>query len=473
MIHINKDTGGGRDESYYIGDFSSSEDEGERQARDQDRPRTRWTRDTSPLLLLAFPQASGSHWGDCSLDTGAGLQEEHQEDEGPIEDWMILGKVGPEEEDSSIQLHLSYGTSSEDGSQSEDEVETDRMKDSVNEAWALSARDKKGVDWCAPSSFSRRQSLMCQMCNRAGHVSKQCFYQKKSLTCSLCGTGGHIHRSCPRLHCPICGRHQHGRSACEVPAVWKQQCQRCKMTGHLSDVCPDTWRQYHNTITPGAPVLPQQTVHHLKLKRTHANCYNCGSHGHYGFECTQTRMVSGTFLSLPFVCHYDSKEEILQNGTSRLKEAKERVGFMLHPQIAQLSANVSEFCEKLQVVQVRNKPKQKCCIQAPRRKTWPERRRERRQVKMLRREAQAMREGGILGRSGNGDNAEVCPTNPFGKPGSGQPSPEPKKSRSDEMGCRKRSGKWKKMRRMGLKCRGLYSHSDIGSEGHFTKHRVK
>lgn len=48
-----------------------------------------------------------------------------------------------------------------------------------------------------------------------------------------------------------------------------------------------------------------------------------------------------------------------------------------------------------------------------RRKTWPERCRERREMKRLRREAKVRREGGGLLRRSRCNSDEVCPADPF------------------------------------------------------------
>ena len=104
--------------------------------------------------------------------------------------------------------------------------------------------------------------------------------------------------------------------------------------------------------------------------------------------------------------------------------------------------------------------------QAGRRKTWPERRRERREVKKLRREAQARRGGaGLLGRSQNFED-EVCPTAPFrSTQDSHKPSPPPaKKKRKDEedVGRSKKSREAERWKKRGGKKRGdLYCDSDI------------
>lgn len=123
-----------------------------------------------------------------------------------------------------------------------------------------------------------------------------------------------------------------------------------------------------------------------------------------------------------------------------------------------------------QAVQGRSRSEE-TCSRAGRRKTWPEKRRERREVKKLRREAQAKRGGGLLMRSRGNFNDEVCLADHFRSTldDHKQSTPPPQKKRRDEAGGkRNRKGReaerWKK--RGGLKRGDLYPHGDldIGSE---------
>lgn len=146
-----------------------------------------------------------------------------------------------------------------------------------------------------------------------------------------------------------------------------------------------------------------------------------------------------------------------------------------------LSEPTGESGEENEPVQRRSRTKQETCRRAGRRKTWPERRRERQEVKRLRREAQARREGGLLGRSqGNADN-EACHADPFKSPlhGHWASTPPPQKKRKDEAGGRRsrrsrETERWKK--RGGIKRGDLYPHGDIdiGSENLLSpKQRVR
>lgn len=113
-------------ELFFIEDLSSSEDEPEIRSSEGTRtPSCRqpaWlSRESSPPLLLAFSTAS--QWVDSdssqsaasTSDRQVGEEEEGDDSDQPIEEWMILGTEG-QAGDSSIQLHLSYWKSLEEDS---------------------------------------------------------------------------------------------------------------------------------------------------------------------------------------------------------------------------------------------------------------------------------------------------------------------------------------------------------------------
>ncbi|XP_068571548.1 zinc finger CCHC domain-containing protein 7-like [Cebidichthys violaceus] len=445
---------GSKDDIFFIEDLNSSEEEGEMKFSHQKRHSSckraaRLSRESSPPLLLAF-----------NINSGRALQQEEEEEDEedeeesdrPIEEWMLLGgeeQVG----DSSIQLNLSY----RDHCEEEDSGDEDRTVRSVTDTWAVSEKDKRGGDRSLPSRyFMTGRSLICHICKKMGHLAKSCYNHKKCATCVLCGTQGHIQRDCPGRPCLSCGLPSHGPGPCERTRVWNQHCQRCGMSGHLSDACPDTWRQCHLTIRLELPVKPW-TVHILKNKKCPAYCYNCSHRGHYGFECTKRRMISGTFPSLPYVCHYDTIDDVLQCHTRKQKRAKELLSAGSLPPSDQqhLSEATGESGEENQPVQGRSRTKQETCSPAGRRKKWPEKRRERREVKRLRRDAQAIR----VKTSGRYFDDEVCPADLHGH----KQYTHPPRKRKDEAAGKSRKSReaerWKK--RGGIKRGVLYPHGDV------------
>ncbi|XP_076015687.1 zinc finger CCHC domain-containing protein 7-like [Genypterus blacodes] len=440
---------------------SSSEDETETLLSHTDHKKSqKYSRDpSSPPLILALSLPGR----DVTASGSSNLQEEQDEDsDQPIEEWMVLGRE-EQQGDSSIQLNLGYWSSS---SSEDDSGDEDENVESVDDTWAVSEKDKWGPDRSQVSRYYMYGgSLICYNCNRTGHQAKSCHIHKKLPTCTLCGIQGHIQRNCPGRNCPNCGLPSHGRRPCQEPPLWSQHCQRCGMMGHLSDACPDTWRQYHLTIQVDVPIRPQEE--HTRKHVKPAHCYNCSERGHYGYECARRRMVSGTFPSLPYVCHYDTMEDILQRHDRVQRRVKELLNAgPMHLSEHQQSSDGGG--EGSQPPHEKQKRSQEAQSRAGRRKTWPERRRERRELKRLRREIQAKREGVVLlGRSQGSSDEEMDLIAPFRfSLHSDRHALPPHETGKDEAGG-KRSRKsreeerWKKRR--GMKRGDIYPHSELNA----------
>lgn len=122
----------GRGEVFFIEGLSSSEDGPEisdRRRAPSCRQPACLSRESSPPLRLAFSTASGwvhsdSSQSSASSSDGQVGEEEEDDTDQPIEEWMILGTEG-QAGDSSIQLHLSYWNSSEEESGGEGETPID------------------------------------------------------------------------------------------------------------------------------------------------------------------------------------------------------------------------------------------------------------------------------------------------------------------------------------------------------------
>lgn len=463
---------------FFIEDFSSS-------SEDQDVKMTwkqtaRINRTNSPPPILAFSTTSGRNkWPDrCpkpSSSDSLGLEGlgQGEDSDQSVEEWMILDEE-EQEGDSNIQLNLSYSNIGSGDDENKEMFGKDTQTHSpgvtsLQDPWAVSRKDRGfGETTLLWRYYMPGNSLMCPICKRTGHQAKNCHVQKKYPVCVLCGIRGHLQKDCPSRLCPRCGLVSHGLKPCSRPPVWHQHCQRCGMTGHLSDVCPDSWRQYHHTIKMEVP-LRLQTVQACKHERRPAYCYNCSKRGHYGYDCSWRRMISGTFPSLPYVCHYDHVEEALQTNPRTQKKNTE---FVTGAQ----SFLEPHFLEENQLYQKRNKMKQEACSQASRRKTWPERRRARQEVKRLRREAQARKEGGGLGLCQHNLDDESSYLDPFSANQFTSSSKKTKKEVAGYQRSRKsrEAERWKK--RGGTKHGFLYPHKelDIGSENLLSpKQRVR
>lgn len=117
---------GAEDQPVFVEDYCSSEDEGVIELSGQkhhssSKQVARLCRESSPPLILAFSVSSGRGLQESSPSPASSpaLQQEREEEnedgDHTIEEWMILGgeeQVG----DSSIQLNLDYWNSSDDDS---------------------------------------------------------------------------------------------------------------------------------------------------------------------------------------------------------------------------------------------------------------------------------------------------------------------------------------------------------------------
>ncbi|XP_072293858.1 uncharacterized protein [Eucyclogobius newberryi] len=408
---------------YFIEDFSYSEDENNFNYSTW-KPSGLINRDDSPPAILAYSISSGRDtWGQHSPE------QEGSSDEESVEKWMMLDE-DPEEGDSTIQLNLSFSISSEEDSNHED-----KNIQLFQDQWAVSKIDKdSGEDGSICRYFMPDRSLFCPICKRTGHLAKSCQLQKKCPICVLCGIQGHLQKECPSRPCSRCGLLSHGVRAwaCDRLPVWNQHCQRCGLMGHLSDLCPDIWRQYHHTVRQlfyivknglsiwhGIHFFPIQISvtksairiqRAIKQKKRFTYCYNCSRRGHYGHVCSLKRMTSGTFFTLPYVYRYDSNEKNIESGTRNgNKEITNEI-----PPLAEQQQLLETFEEKDKDAFFLRRTKMGQKAQASGRKTWPERRRERQEVKRLRREAQTRREGGLMGHCQDKSDDDILYLDPFG-----------------------------------------------------------
>lgn len=342
----------------------------------------------SPPLVLAFPLSTtrGLHHRSQASASDSSSDEDQRlsshDEPWIIEEWMILGGE-TQPGDGDIQLNLSYW----------------------GDTWAVTGKRKCGSSgpilryFCAPQ-------LSCSHCSKTGHSARICPSLKRRAACLLCGLLGHRQWSCPSRPCGDCGLPPHGTTRCPRRPLWDQHCLRCGMTGHLADACPDTWRQYHLTVRPGAPLQPE-----TRPTRRSVYCYNCSKSGHFGYECTRKRMTSGSFPSLPYVCHYDTGEEVrqlsarMQNGAQELGDTCSLPPLSEHQHYGKRTKVGSKHYGPDQSgpgTRRRESPREGKKLKA-------ERRREKQELKKLRQQTQARRGGGLHGRGRTGARGEEDP----------------------------------------------------------------
>lgn len=196
------------------------------------------------------------------------------------------------------------------------------------ELWKIDEKDKYNLNYLTSRYFAPRP-IQCRNCRKNGHLSRDCPEPLRQ-RCIFCCEEGHQFKSCPQAICHNCYTPGHKLSDCkEARLDWKMPCDRCWMTGHTEQMCPDRWRQLHLSINVDNLYLRSNHKSRLdsdEKKNTRVFCYNCGIKGHWGYECRFQRMNRFVPPSYPFVAYYDRKSDILKTHctSAQMKSIKGR-----------------------------------------------------------------------------------------------------------------------------------------------------
>jgi len=132
-------------------------------------------------------------------------------------------------------------------------------------------------------------NVRCYKCNKSGHISFDCLVEKEEI-CYLCGYKGHSRSACPNELCFNCNFTGHTAKYCPQPRTARnQKCNTCGKLGHLYKDCDELfesgalWCQF---------CQGPHSERDCNSRPQHIFCYNCGSKGHIGDECSQVRMDS-------------------------------------------------------------------------------------------------------------------------------------------------------------------------------------
>ncbi|VDL61468.1 unnamed protein product [Hymenolepis diminuta] len=139
----------------------------------------------------------------------------------------------------------------------------------------------------------------CENCGLKGHSEEEC--TRSGPFCVICAREGHTKDGCRYRVCPICLERGHDSKCRNKHKVNSTVCFRCKQMGHMTNRCPEIWRQYRFTTAPGPPVKFEQPE--PKVKR----CFNCGRIGHLGHQCNRPSAYGQTLL-YQGVIQFDKKD---------------------------------------------------------------------------------------------------------------------------------------------------------------------
>lgn len=146
-------------------------------------------------------------------------------------------------------------------------------------------------------------SLKCTNCNFYGHKTKSCPETRKVIMCRMCGGSGHTYDRCSQRMCLKCGRKNDvftdRCSACATP--YANSCKICLSQTHEWKTCPDLWRRYHLTVSPGEPIPPEAPDQRPKYEHW---CSNCAKKGHLSHECLKNQWKCESIS--PFIMSYSS-----------------------------------------------------------------------------------------------------------------------------------------------------------------------
>ncbi|KAL5475297.1 hypothetical protein EMCRGX_G027383 [Ephydatia muelleri] len=171
--------------------------------------------------------------------------------------------------------------------------------------WYVNTKDTMGREaYDRMHGMGRRASIKCFNCNNYGHYKSECSRPEPPLRCHLCAELGHELQSCQQKLCGSCFKKAHD-GPCLVSCISDAaRCDRCQRKGHVTHVCSDIWRQFHNTTESGEKVRSVSVQKQSDHRR--AFCSNCAAQGHFHFECRLLQPADKPYAG--FVTNYDDRD---------------------------------------------------------------------------------------------------------------------------------------------------------------------
>jgi len=180
-------------------------------------------------------------------------------------------------------------------SSSDSDDSDNRLGEGDDDLWKVSSVDHEKMN-DRILRYYNKPKVRCFRCNAQGHMTYECSQPRKVQRCCLCGNKGHHSRAC--------------RASLYLGPCYKENrhCKRCDQIGHNRKHCPDIWRQFHLTVSPGRVQRSKFPDKGVVIK----TCYYCFQTGHLPHECEERWDHDNQSFISPTIAKYSKKIKVVK-----------------------------------------------------------------------------------------------------------------------------------------------------------------